>query len=435
MDAQHAPDTTGDAPVGIPLLGRMDRRRFLVTGGIGAGAIAATAWLRPSWFRSTSTGATEPTSTGNTIVYVFLRGAADGLSFLAPLGDSTYQAARPGVAIPDAAALFVDSRFGLHPGAVRLKGFLDEGRLALVPAAGSPEANRSHFYAQDVMDKGTPGQPSTSDGWLGRYLARSAGSTGSTESILRGVGIGTSLTTSLRGGGEVATPNLQSLALNPASSASSAQLRSAIGAMYASANHALLRDRASAAVGLVDLISPIAASASPPTGWPNGFGDALWPIAKLIGDGYPVEVATADLGGWDEHHAMGSTTDATGSQRQLVTGLDTALGAFFDHLGARASTVTVVVTTEFGRRIAINGSGGTDHGRGMVMMAIGGGVSPGVKGTWPGLVDTDNGDVRVMNDYRAVLSEVLAKRMRACDLTTVFPGFDTSASSWLGVMV
>jgi len=431
MDAQHAPATPDETTVGIPLIGHIDRRRFLVTGGVGAGAIAATAWLRPSWFRSTTASAAALASTGNTIVYVFLRGAADGLSFLAPLGDSTYQAARPGVAIPDAAALFVDSRFGLHPGAVRLKGFLDEGRLALVPAAGSPEANRSHFYAQDVMDKGTPGQPSTVDGWLGRYLNRSAGST---ESILRSVGIGTSLTTSLRGGGEVATPNLQSLALNPAPSASSAQLRSAIGAMYPSANHALLRDRSSAAIGLVDLISPIAASAAPPTGWPNGFGYALWPIAKLIGDGYPVEIATADLGGWDEHDAMGSATDTTGNQYQLVAGLDAALGAFFDYLGAKASAVTIVVTTEFGRRIAINGSGGTDHGRGMVMMAIGGGVSPGVKGMWPGLVDTDQGDVRVVNDYRAVLSEVLAKRMGAGDLTTVFPGFDTSAGSWLGVI-
>jgi uncharacterized protein (DUF1501 family) len=93
----------------------------------------------------------------------------------------------------------------------------------------------------------------------------------------------------------------------------------------------------------------------------------------------------------------------------------------------------VIITTEFGRRIAINGSGGTDHGRGMLMMVLGAGVKPGVHGLWPGLIDTDRGDVKVMNDFRKVYAEVLGRRMRTTNLASVFPGFDTSQANWLGI--
>ena len=146
-----------------------------------------------------------------------------------------------------------------------------------------------------------------------------------------------------------------------------------------------------------------------------------------------MEVATADLFGWDEHDAMGSPTDTTSNQSKLIINLDTAIGAFFDHIGAAAARTTVIVTTEFGRRIALNGSGGTDHGRGMVMMVLGAGVNPGVHGDWPGLVNTDAGDVRVVNDFRLVYAEVLGRRGRPTDLAAVFPGFDVSSSRWLGV--
>ena len=282
------------------------------------------------------------------------------------------------------------------------------------------------------MDKGTPGDLTTIDGWLGRYLHRTAGPT---EETLRAVGIGSSMAPSLRGGGAIATPNLQSLALTAAgSTATSSQLRAALGEMYRTATHDALREQAAGGLAVVDTISPIAQSAAPPSTWPTGAGTAFWPVAKLLADGFPVEVATIDLGGWDTHDAMGSPTDPNGRMTKLVAGLDGALGAFFDHLGPKAANVTVVVVTEFGRRIHLNGSGGTDHGRGMTMFVAGGGVNGGVKGQWPGLVDTDSGDVRVVNDYRTVLAEVLARRERDVDLTAVFPGFDTSPATRLGVM-
>lgn len=422
-----------DTPVGVSLLGSMDRRRFLSVSALGASAIAASVYLRPSAFFGTASAAitSGAPTTNNIVVNIFLRGAADGLSFLSPLNDSTYQSLRPGVAIPDAAALAVNDRFGLHPGAVRIKALLDAGRAAFVPAAGSPNNNRSHFSAQAMMDRGSATDATLSTGWLGRYLTATSGSS---EDSLRSVSIGNALQPSLRGSDAIATPNLQSLSLSSAGTgASSAQVQTALRAMYPAAANELLRAQGAAALDIVAEIAPIAATSTPPTGWPTGFGSALWPIAKLIAAGYPIEIATADLGGWDEHDAMGSATDPNGNQYKLVAKLDEALGAFFDFIGGAAERTTVIITTEFGRRIALNGSGGTDHGRGMCMMVLGAGVNPGVHGSWPGLVDTDNGDVKVVNDFRKVYAEVLGRQMRTTNLAEVFPGFDTSPSNWLGV--
>ena len=432
-DTATTPTNEIDAPVAVPLLGTMNRRRFLAVSGVGASAIAATAYIRPSAFFGKAGAAVTASSstTNNIVVNIFLRGAADGLSFLSPLNDTTYQTLRPGVAIPDASALVVNNQFGLHPGATRIKALLDAGQAAFVPAAGSPNNNRSHFSAQAMMDKGSATDPSLTTGWLGRYLAATSGVT---EDALRGVGIGNGLQPSLRGSAAIATPTLQSLSLySSGTGAAPNQVQTALRAMYPSAPTELLRTQGAAATDIVAEIAPIAATSAAPAGWPTGFGTALWPIAKLIAAGYPIEIATADLGGWDEHDAMGSATDPTGNQYKLVAGLDAALGAFFDFIGGAAARTTVIITTEFGRRIAINGSGGTDHGRGMVMMVLGAGVNPGVHGAWPGLIDTDNGDVKVVNDFRKVYAEVLGRLMRTTNLAAVFPGFDTSESNWLGV--
>ncbi len=422
-----------DAPVPVPLVRRgLSRRRFLAVTGGTAGVVAATAYIRPSFLLGEPAGASP--ATGNTLVQVFLRGGADGLSLVPPLGDSTYQSLRPGIAVTDSTALALDGRFGLHPAATRLKALYDTGRLALIPASGSPNSTRSHFEAQDLIEKGTPGSASTPDGWFGRWMNQSANPT---EPTLRGVGIGYGLQAAMRGSAAVATPDLSSLALSGmdtvAWTGGNAEMTGALTGMFGGTADPLLKAQGAAALALVAQVGPIAADGAMPDDWPDHFGAALWPIARLIKGGVPVEAAAADLGGWDTHDSMGSPTNTNADMHKLVAELDAALGLFFAYLGPQADKVTVVVMSEFGRRIAGNGSGGLDHGRGQAMMVIGGGVSKGVKGTWPGLTDTDSGDVKVVNDYRAVVSEVLAKRMRTTDLGSVFPGFDTSSSSWLGV--
>jgi uncharacterized protein (DUF1501 family) len=422
-----------DAPVAVPLIGGgLTRRRFLAVAGGTAGALAATAYIRPSFLLGEPAGASP--ATGNTLVQVFLRGGADGLSLVPPLGDGTYQSLRPGIAVPDASALPLDGRFGLHPAATNLKALYDQGRLALIPAAGSPNPTRSHFEAQDLIEKGTPGTTATPDGWFGRWMSQTANPS---EETLRGLGVGYGLQAALRGSAAVATPDISSLALDGMDTVTwtggSGEMTGALAGMYAAVADPLLKAQGAAAITVVNQLAPIAADSDMPADWPQHFGSGLWPIARLLAAGIPVEAAAADLGGWDTHDAMGSPTNVNGGMYQLVAELDAALGSFFSYLGPLGDTVTVVVMAEFGRRIAVNGSGGLDHGRGQAMMVVGGGVSGGVKGAWPGLTDTDSGDVRVVNDYRAVLSEVLSTRMRTTDLGTVFPGFDTSPASWLGV--
>ena len=145
-----------------------------------------------------------------------------------------------------------------------------------------------------------------------------------------------------------------------------------------------------------------------------------------------MEIATADLANFDFHAAMGSATNTKGGQYALFAQMDAAIGAFFAYLGSSASRVTLVTMSEFGRRIAENSSGGTDHGHATTMMVLGGGVSSGVKGTWPGLTNTIDGDVIVANDYRTVLAEIISKRLRPVTMSTVFPGFTSPGN--LGVI-
>jgi len=175
----------------------------------------------------------------------------------------------------------------------------------------------------------------------------------------------------------------------------------------------------------------------PPAGWPDSrAGDSLWPIARLIELGLPLEFAHAEGGHWDTHEGMGAADAPKGDMATKVAGLDAAIGAFFDRIGPEADHTTMVVMTEFGRRASENSSGGTDHGTAMTMLVIGGGVQAGVKGAWPGLAaaDLEDGDLRTTVDYRQVLAEILSRRLGADStlLAATLPGLRTSPTDWVG---
>ena len=422
-----------DAPVAIPLVGGgLTRRRFLAMAGGTAGALAATAYIRPSFFLGEPAGASP--ATGNTLVQVFLRGGADGLSLVPPLGDSTYQSPPPGHRRARRHRPSARRPLRPPPGGDPAQGALRPGpprhrpgrRLAEPDplALRGPGPDREGHAQHDDHARRVVRAVDEPDG------QRVGGDP-------PGPRVGYGLQAALRGSSAVATPDISSLALRDMDtitwSGGSGEMTGALAGMYAASPDGLLKSQGGAAITVVNQLAPVAADSDMPADWPQHFGSGLWPIARLLAAGIPVEAAAADLGGWDTHDAMGSPTNVNGGMYQLVAELDAALGSFFSYLGPLGDKVTVVVMAEFGRRIAVNGSGGLDHGRGQAMMVVGGGVSGGVKGAWPGLTDTDSGDVRVVNDYRAVLSEVLSTRMRATDLGTVFPGFDTSSASWLGV--
>ncbi len=157
-------------------------------------------------------------------------------------------------------------------------------------------------------------------------------------------------------------------------------------------------------------------------------GDSLKDVASLIRYNVGVKVATVDMGTWDMHANMG--TVGSGWLHDNVTNLAKALAAFAQDLGPDLNRVTLITLSEFGRRVTENGSGGVDHGYGNAVLVLGGAINGGkVYGQWPGLTEDKliDGDLAVTTDYRAILAEVLAKRMGVADFAKVFPGYQPSS--------
>src|SRR5512135_400204 len=145
---------------------RITRRVFLKGGAM---TLAATAAV-PSFLTRAVYGLDQAGSRRKRLVVLFQRGAADGLNIVVPHGESSYYSMRPSIAIPRQSVLDLDGFFGLHPSMASFKPLWDQGHLAIVHAAGSPDPTRSHFDAQDYMESGTPGVKITEDGWLNRAL-------------------------------------------------------------------------------------------------------------------------------------------------------------------------------------------------------------------------------------------------------------------------
>src|ERR1700760_1421034 len=169
----------------------LTRRAFLKHGAM---AVIGTAAI-PSFLTRAAWGAA--TSPGNKrLVVIFQRGAADGLNIVVPHAERAYYAMRPSINIPRAQVIDLDGFFGLHPSIASFKPLWDQGHLAIVHAAGSPDATRSHFDAQDYMESGTPGLKATEDGWLNRVVRADKHSQ---DSPFRAVALGSRLPRILTG--------------------------------------------------------------------------------------------------------------------------------------------------------------------------------------------------------------------------------------------
>lgn len=364
-----------------------------------------------------------------TLVVVFLRGAADGLTLVPPVGDDGYHRARPTLAIAQEDALALDGIFGLHPLLAPLLPHYKEGRLALVHACGSPDTTRSHFEAQDLMERaGT----SMSGGWVGRLLRAQleAEGCGFTGGALDALSIGTAVAESLRGAPTVVT--MESLS-DLSGGATAKRMHDRLGGLYA--NDVLLGAPARAALDAGARLAQLEdrdeaprhgalyPSATEQGGVAEHFGRRLRLVARLIQARLGLRAACIDLEGWDSHFVQ-----STSLEPQLRA-LGAGLAAFAQDLGPDLESTSVVVMSEFGRRVAENASLGTDHGRGGAMFVLGGGTRGGVHCRWPGL-DANAldgpGDLPVVHDYRDVLAGVLA-RHGAADLRNVFPDYQTVA--------
>ncbi|WP_375406179.1 DUF1501 domain-containing protein [uncultured Amnibacterium sp.] len=400
--------------------GGFNRRTFL-KGGLGVGVATLGAQLVTS---RVSYAAADELSTG-TLVVVFLRGGMDGLSLLVPAADPALLKERPNIGVKAGSLLEFDTArgFGLHPALAPLAPLIKQGKVAAVPAVSTPDLSRSHFQAQDCLERGS--SDSLTSGWLDRVLVASGPGT-----TFRSVAIGGTTPRALVGTAlPIAMQNVDSIKLSVDKSEVKATT-TALQALYTGVDHPIAK-QTKLAIGALGTIAKIKAAEPAADGvkYPGGnFSDALKNLALLIKGGAGVRVACIDVGGWDTHTGMGNVNG--GDMQRHLADLAASLAAFTADLGSDLLDDTTVVTmSEFGRRVEENASGGTDHGHGGVVLVVGGGVQGGVHGRWDGLAHrTSLGDVPGSNDYRDVLTEVVSKRLNlsAGKLKNVFPGWKAS---------
>ncbi len=398
----------------------MGRRAFLgLSAAAGAGVLATTTG---GLFRQVVFAAGGKAR--NVIIVLSLRGGADGLSLVVPHGDPGYLLARPRLGIPAPKLVAADAMFGLHPHLAPLAPMWANGTFGAVHAVGLPQPNRSHFAALEAIEDADPGSTERR-GWLNRLIELDRD-----HRPQQAVQLGDSMVpTSLYGRAPVlATSQLSRLKMpGPREHDAHAARVRAMHRLWDKEPGALGRGARSAMSSVKSLKALANNHTAPHNGahYPAGeFGRSLADTARLIRADVGAEVVTLDYGNWDMHVGLG--TLASGRMLTLADELGRGLAAFFKDLGPKASSVTVVTLSEFGRRVAENGDFGLDHGYGNVMLLLGAGVKGGqVHGRWPGLMSGSliDGDLNVTRDYRSVLAEVVGSRFPGLNLSKVFPGF------------
>lgn len=403
----------------------LSRRSFLKSSAIFAGA---SLW--PSWMPRLAFAPEKVTPRGDVLVVIFLRGAADMLNVVVPHGEAAYYALRPTLGIPrpddknfkaDERTLDLDGFFGLHPALRPLLPAWQDKQLAIIHACGAPDESRSHFKSMELMERGVDDEKGPASGWIGRHLATL--NTGN-RSPLRAVGMGALPQRSLSG--SVPVSALRSIAdFHLGGDARAvAQMRSALDTIYTGDTLGQETLNIMDILQKLDPAQPTNSQFTNPQYPESEFGLALKQTAMLIKAEVGLEVSAIDLGGWDTHFAQGGSS---GIMANLLADLAAGLAAFHADLAGQLGRVTVVAMSEFGRRAAENGSFGTDHGHGSMMMVLGGHVHGGrVHGNWPGLQEGQligPGDLAVTTDYRDVLGEICLKRLNNPALGDIFPGY------------
>jgi len=385
-------------------------------------ACAALATQVPLFVRPERAGAARGPGGSPLLVMVFLRGGADGLALLPRLGDSALEtargpllAARP-VALPGQA-------FGLHPALEPLAPWVRDEQLAAICAVGLAEPQRSHFEAQDLCERGGARPGAHPQGWLARALAAGPNE----PSAFRAIAATNGRPLALQGDPRaLAFEEVKGLRIPGGAGASREALRRLFDPGAPDDPTSGIARAGRDALEAVDALRAASASGPPSSGSFRGrLGRQLETVAHVARADLGLVAACVDAQGWDTHVRQGAEEgDLARAAGELGEGLSALLLA----LEARMDDLLVLVVTEFGRTVEPNGSGGTDHGRASIALALGGVVAGGrVYGRWPGVApDAREGgrDLRVTTDVRDVLAEG-ARHLGADDLERVFPRFES----------
>jgi uncharacterized protein (DUF1501 family) len=382
----------------------------------------------------------------HTLVCVFLRGGADTMNMIVPYADDVYYRQRPTIAIKPpgdsaAASIKLDDRYALHPAMRLMEAAFKDGRFGVIQSVGSDNTSGSHFECQDQMEHGdSMHRPPAGGGWLGRFLRTRPAEN---HTPLSAIAIGTVLPESLRGAPAVSVlEHIEDIAIKSPAGDPDA-IVTALRSLYG-ADVTLLGERGSATLDLFQRVAALQGqSYSPEHGADYGgdaFGAGLREIARLVKARVGLEVACIDLGGWDTHFFQGT---ADGSQAARIRLLCEGLHALDTDLKNQRADYTIMIMTEFGRRLYENASLGTDHGRGFSFMALGDRVKGGrVIGPWPvEALDESNplgpGGIKPAeeHDFRSIFAEALRATFQVSDKNlsqTVFPGAKLQPVGWIG---
>ena len=363
---------------------------------------AATLALGPRAFAQSAPG----TRGDGRLVVVFLRGAVDGLSLFVPWSDPDYTRLRSSIALPapdgtDQAAIKLDARFALHPALAELLPLWQQGRLAVIPAAGSPDPTRSHFDAQYYWETARLGRSGDAPGWLNRLAGLGGGG------AVHALGVGESNPRILEGRAEVKLVAHGKAAQRPGA-LQNAQAREALLALYDgqdSLSKAFRQGADSRLRTAQDLTREMQAADNGAAAPALLVQDAR-NLGTLMRQERRLRIGFLSAGGWDTHANQGAVSgQLAGNLRNLGAAL-AQLARDFDQPGD-----VIVMASEFGRTAAENGTRGTDHGHGNAMWLIGPGVAGGRWwGEWSGLAQAnlhEQRDVPVHHDFRAVLAQLL----------------------------
>jgi uncharacterized protein (DUF1501 family) len=417
----------------------MNRRFFIKSGSIALASFGVMT-TAPSFLKRALAESLEKNGKRKTLIAIFQRGAVDGLNVVVPFGESAYYDMRPNIAIPKPnggaeAAINLDGYFGLHPALASFKSLWDSKRLAIVHASGSPDNTRSHFDAQDYMESGTPGVKSTRDGWLNRYLQAK---TDESKSLFRAVSMTQQMPRAMQGKAPtLAISNLADFRIRAGQTSDSVQ--GGFESLYDEAVNDNLHGTGKEtfeAINYLKQVNPAQYKAENGATYPTTpFGNALRQTAQLIKAGVGLEVAFADIGGWDTHVNEGNQQ---GQLSNLLRQFSQSIAALYTDLGQRMDDVVILTMSEFGRTARENGNRGTDHGHANAMFVVGNSVRGGkVYGQWPGLKSEqlyEGRDLALTTDFRDVFGEIAQKHLGASNLKAVFPGYEASSSKFRGFL-
>ncbi|MEM6394221.1 MAG: DUF1501 domain-containing protein [Planctomycetota bacterium] len=371
-----------------------------------------------------------------TLVVVYLRGGADPLNTVIPYGDPLYATVRPTIRVPGQAngntpgVIPINRYFGFHPAMTELAELYEKGMMCPILNCGSTHPTRSHFDAQDFMERAAPGVKSVTEGWLNRYLYATKTDD---DSDLRAIALQETLPRSMRGEyGALAVPgygadhvmntfqhlydcdsNKEALRRNgndadPAANEAKPEAQEAALLPEDAMRQRIAEAGDDGIRKLRELNHAVGGRGG--SGYPNHrLGHQFRDLAKLIKAGEGLEVAAIDYNGWDHHAYQGGVN---GTMSDMLRTLSQSVGAFVNDMGPRMDRTLVLMMTEFGRTVRENGNNGTDHGRASCMMAVGGMVNGGqIYGKWTGLERRTlvaGRDLRVHTDFRRIFAESLA---------------------------